>query len=58
MNALNPEERKELADFVMKRMDWRAEDFDGYRVRIDYPPAPISVMMYNKLPSAEGGAEN
>jgi hypothetical protein len=44
----------EMVDFVLKRMDWKAEQFDGYRVRIEYPPVPMSVVMHNDVPPAPG----
>ena len=47
----------ELVDFVLQRMNWKAEQFDGYRVRIEYPPVPMSAMMHCDKPPPPPGAE-
>lgn len=42
----------EMFDLVMTRMQWSAEDFLGYRMRINYPPLPAALVMRYELPGA------
>ncbi|MGD8451207.1 MAG: hypothetical protein PVJ57_05260 [Phycisphaerae bacterium] len=44
----------DLASYVMKRVGLDSEMFEAYRVRIEYPPMPISVMMLLDLPAEPG----
>ncbi len=42
----------EMVGYVMERMGWEADQFDVYRVRIEFPPLPTTVAMLNDLPEA------
>jgi len=42
----------EMFDLVMTRMNWSAEDFVGYRLRMNYPPLPAALVMRYELPAA------
>lgn len=41
----------ELVDFALARAGWRADDFDVFRIRMRYPPIPVSVMVRHGLPA-------
>lgn len=40
----------DILKFVFERTGWKADDFEVYRVRMRYPPIPISVMVRHELP--------
>ena len=40
----------ELVDLVMRQTGWNADDFEVYRIRMRYPPIPVSVMVRHPLP--------
>jgi hypothetical protein len=40
----------ELLERVFEQTGWKAEDFDVYRVRMRYPPIPVSVMVRHEMP--------
>jgi hypothetical protein len=35
---------------VFDKTGWKADDFDVYRVRMRYPPMPVSVMIRHEMP--------
>ena len=35
---------------VFEKTGWKADDFDVYRVRMRYPPMPVSVMVRHEMP--------
>ena len=41
----------DLLECVFQQTGWKAEDFDVYRVRMRYPPIPVSVMIRHEMPS-------
>jgi hypothetical protein len=43
----------ELLSFVMKRAGLNPDDFDAYRVRMRYPPLPVSVIVRHEMPVRE-----
>ncbi len=47
----------ELVEYVFSRTGWNAGEFDVYRVRMRYPPIPVSVMIrYDLGPPPDGAA--
>ena len=38
---------------VFEKTGWKADDFDVYRVRMRYPPMPVSVMVTHEMPVRE-----
>jgi hypothetical protein len=40
----------ELVDLVMRQTGWNADEFDVFRIRMRYPPIPVSVMVRHSLP--------
>lgn len=42
----------DLLRLVTERTGWKLSDFDLYRVRMRYPPLPVSVMIQHDLPDA------
>ncbi len=41
----------EIADFVFNRFGWDSQEWDIYRVTMDFPPIPTSVVVSTDLPS-------
>jgi hypothetical protein len=47
----------ELVEQAFKRTGWNAEEFDVYRLRMRYPPIPVSIMVRHAMthdPDAAG----
>jgi len=40
----------DLIEFVFKKTGLRAEEFEAYRVRMRYPPLPVSVLVRHPMP--------
>ena len=40
----------DMVNFVMDRSGWKADEFEVFRVRMKYPPMPVSVMVRHPLP--------
>ena len=40
----------DLLDFVFAKTGLHAEDFEAYRVRMRYPPLPVSVLVRHPMP--------
>jgi hypothetical protein len=40
-----------MLEHVFDSVSWRAQDFDLYRVRIEYPPMPATVVIRHELPA-------
>lgn len=39
-----------MIDLVMARMGWAPEEFNGFRLRMNYPPLPAVLTMRYDLP--------
>jgi hypothetical protein len=40
----------DLLDFVFAKTGLHAQDFEAYRVRMRYPPLPVSVLVRHPMP--------
>lgn len=40
----------EMVNYVMDRSGWKADEFEVFRIRMKYPPMPVSVMVRHPLP--------
>ena len=40
----------DLLEFVFKKTGLRAQEFEAYRVRMRYPPLPVSVLVRHPMP--------
>lgn len=46
----------DLVELVMRQSGWNADEFDVFRIRMRYPPIPVSVMVRHSLPAPPGEA--
>lgn len=41
----------DILNYVFQRTGWRADEFDVFRIRMGYPPIPVSVMVRHDMPA-------
>lgn len=61
ISGLHATEAPRYADMIgyaLRRLDWSPDDFDAYRIRMEYPPTPISVRVYHPLPDMQAAVKN